>query len=84
MGQRSVAVFPLVPLGSASDGWGHGAASPARSSSPEALCGLALSGVQEAGRRGDLPVGQRDHPVGGVRLLLALDLLGCGFFERGR
>lgn len=32
----------------------------------------------------EAPVGQRDHSVGGVRLLLAPDLLGCCFFKGRR
>lgn len=30
---------------------------------------------------GEVPVSQRDHPIGGISLLLALDLLGRRFLK---
>lgn len=47
-------------------------------------CGLPSLGGISGGLGSRLPVGQRDHPVGGVGLLLALDFLSRGFFKRRR
>lgn len=68
-------LLPPAPRGPSSSSRGCSAARPLR--------GTEKAGGVSAGR-GELPVGQRDHPVGGVGLLLALDLLRCCLFKGRR